>query len=120
MEENTTRLLIGIGIAFVLIVGLIALVCLFVSYIYPNYLAAPTQPAPELINTQAAQTIIANLTQTEFVQATSPSPSATLPPTDTSTPNPTSTPTQIPPTATPVPPFTYTNAYPLQLGSIYR
>jgi hypothetical protein len=104
MEKNTNRLLIGIGIAFVLIVGLIALVCLFVSYIYPNYMAAPTQPAPELINTQAAQTIIANLTQTEFVQITSPSPSATLHPTDTSTPNPTSTPTQIPPTATSVPP----------------
>jgi hypothetical protein len=110
MENNSNRLLIGIGIAFALIVGLIGVVCLFVSYIYPNYLAAPTPADLALINTQAAETVSALITQTEAVKVTSPPPPETLPPTDgsaptlTSTPTSTATPTQIPPTATPPPP----------------
>jgi hypothetical protein len=116
MENNNQRLLIGIGIAFILVIALIAVVCLFVTFIYPNYLAAPTQPGPEAINTQAAQTIIANLTQTapvqptDTVEAASPIPSDTLPPTNTLPPTETPTPTllptatQVPPSPTPVPP----------------
>jgi hypothetical protein len=67
MENSSSRLLIAMGVAAALIIGLVAVACLFVSYIYPNYLAAPIQPDTDQINTQAAQTIMANLTQTGVV-----------------------------------------------------
>jgi len=46
------------------IIGLLALACLFVLYIYPNYLTPKAPPGPELIDTHVAGTIIARLTQT--------------------------------------------------------
>lgn len=110
MEKNSTRLLMGIGIAFILIVGLIGVVCLFVSYIYPNYMAPPTETASDVIGTQAAETISALITQTEAVKVTDqpPSPipptSTDPPPTETPTVTLTPTATEIPPTATHLPP----------------
>lgn len=70
-----------------------------------NLLAAPPPvvgPGPDDIMTQAAQTVIAQLTQA----AASITPTATLPPTDTPTQpaEPTATPTDIPPSPTLVPP----------------
>jgi hypothetical protein len=115
MENSSSRLLIAMGVAAALIIGLVAVACLFVSYIYPNYLAAPIQPDTDQINTQAAQTIMANLTQTGVVNTpefTELPPSATLPPTSTGTQLLTATSTAIPPTATPVPPTPTPTAIP--------
>jgi hypothetical protein len=115
MDNNSSRPLIAIGIASVLIVGLVAVTCLFVTYIYPNYFAPPVQPDSELINTQAAQTIMANLTQTgadDTPVFTDIPPSATLPPTPTWTQPPTATSTAVPPSATPVPPTPTPTAVP--------
>lgn len=114
MEKENTRLLLGIGIAFILIVGLIAIACLFVSYIYPNYVAEPTQ-SEDLVHTQAAQTISAMLTQTAAESTdlpTSMPPTAIPTTTNTSTQPPTATATAIPPTATPVPPTPTPTALP--------
>jgi hypothetical protein len=106
MDNRNTRLLLGIGIAFILIVGLIAIACLFVSYIYPNFFAEPTR-SEDIVYTQAAETISAMLTQTAVAGTglfTNEPPSATPTSTSPSTQPPTATSTSIPPTATPVPP----------------
>lgn len=115
MENSSSRLLIAMGVAAALIIGLVAVACLFVSYIYPNYLAPPVQPDTNQINTQVAQTIMADLTQTEVEttpESTAAPPSVTLPPTATGTQLPTATSTPIPPTATPLPPTPTPTAIP--------
>ncbi len=115
MATNSSRLLIAMGVATVLILGLISVVCLFVTFVYPKYFVEPTQSYQDLINTQVAQTIIASLTQTGVVNTaefTPVPPSATLPPTATWTQPATATSTAIPPTATPAPPTPTPTAIP--------
>jgi hypothetical protein len=103
----------ALGIAAVLIIGLVSLICLFVSYIYPNYLVPTTSPGPELIDTQVAETIVARLTQTgpsptpvitDSLPTDAATPTITFSPTATSTNPPTATVTPLPPTPTPVTP----------------
>jgi hypothetical protein len=115
MSNNSTRLLIAMGVATVLIIGLISVVCVFVTYVYPNYFVEPTQSNVDLINTQVAQTIMANLTQTGAVDSPEFTPipaSATLEPSATWTQSPTATSTEVPPTATPLPPTPTPTAIP--------
>lgn len=113
MENRSYRLMIAIGIAAVLIIGMFAVACLFVSYIYPNYFATTSPPAPDAVDTQVAETIIARLTQTgptttsevsEVPPTEGAPPSETPPPTATGTTPPTATATAVPPTNTPLPP----------------
>lgn len=107
MDRNTSRLLIGLGIAFVLIFGLIAAACLVVTYLAPAFRVTTPEPGPNLLHTQAAQTVMAQLTQTATAATatlTSIPPSPTGLPTDTPTITLTATSTQVPPTPTPVPP----------------
>ncbi len=113
MEDRTYRLMFAIGVAAILIIGLISMICLFVSYIYPNYMAPNTSPGPGLVDTQVAETVIARLTQTgssptpvitDLLPSETVTATTTLSPTATNTSPPTATATAIPPTPTPLPP----------------
>jgi hypothetical protein len=110
MDKNTTRLLIGLGIAFIVIFALVAVGCVALTYIYPTFVARSTPTGPDALHTQAAQTISANMTQTAAIAT----PTVIgLPPAATPTPTPTATglpvvqpsptPTSVPPTTTSIP-----------------
>lgn len=91
--------------------GLLLLVALLVSLPGCNlpFSSTPAPDEPGLVNTLAAQTIMAQMTQIAMLAtATPPPPSATLPPTATP-PQPTATlapSSTLPPTATLIPSFT--------------
>lgn len=102
MEKNTIRLLIGIGIAFVVIVGLVGIGCLALTYFYPLYVTRSTPAGLEALHTQAAQTFAAQLTQTAGA-ATATVPGFPPSPTTQPTAQPTATPTLPVPSPTPTP-----------------
>ncbi|HLE15053.1 MAG TPA: NBR1-Ig-like domain-containing protein [Anaerolineales bacterium] len=112
MDENRTRILIGIGVAAALLVLCLAVACAGFYFLYPVYFGQPASPGPEALYTQAAETVAAQLTQGAATTATPTGTgmpaSATAVPSSTSTnpPPPSATslpPTPVPPTATPTP-----------------
>lgn len=106
MERNYSQYAIGIAIALVIFVLIIAGACLFIYFIRPAQ--QPTQSSPDVLYTQAAQTVSAQFTLTAAAISpaipTAAPPSVTLLPTDTLTAPPPPTQTSVPPTATPPPP----------------
>lgn len=113
MQRNVSWFAIGLGIAFILILIALGVVCGVIYFLRPAQTATPA--SPDALYTQAAQTFVAQLTQTAIIlppTATGVPPSFTPPPTNT-VPAPTAlptitfippTPTPLPPTRTPVPP----------------
>ena len=92
MQRNVSWFAIGLGIAFVLILLALGVVCGVIYFLRPAQTATPA--GPDALYTQAAQTFVAQLTQTAII----------LPPTLTGVPpssTPLSTNTALVPTATP-------------------
>jgi hypothetical protein len=105
MPRNISWFAIGLGIAFVLILIALGVVCGVIYFLRPASTATPT--GPEALYTQAAETFVAQLTQTAIIF---PPTSTGVPPSYTPTATgtifvPTAMPsnTFIPPTKTPVP-----------------
>lgn len=116
MDTNNRRLLIGIGIALIIIVLFLVVACLFVYFfLYPAYRQTSTPSAEDALGTQVAQTVVAELTQTAIYGTVIPTqvpviPTLPLPtgmppgtsiPATSLPPTPLPTPTSLPPTAVP-------------------
>jgi hypothetical protein len=106
MQRNVSWFAIGLGIAFVLILVALGVVCGVIYFLRPDQTATPAEP--DALYTQAAQTFVAQLTQTatSLPQTATGVPASFTPsPTNTAL-APTATPTNtfIPPTPTPLPP----------------
>ena len=108
MQRNVSWFAIGLGIAFVLILIALGVVCGVIYFLRPAQTATPT--GPDALYTQAAQTFVAQLTQTATIlppTSTGIPPSFTPPPTVTGiAPTATLTNTFVPPTQTQLPPTT--------------
>jgi Ig-like domain from next to BRCA1 gene len=102
MQRNVSWFAIGLGIAFVLILIALGVVCGVIYFLRPAQTATPAES--DALYTQAAQTFVAQLTQTATIlppTSTGLSPSFTPPPTYTAV---VPTNTYVPPTQTPLPP----------------